>query len=339
MELITIVALILAVATLLVLVFLLRQVQQVRDDLQGQVTALQQNVSQRFDANQQAVTSHLGIITGQISNTTNVVAQVEGKLGQVQEASRQIFDLARQISSLQNILQAPKMRGGMGEFLLADALSQALPAGAYSLQFPFAHGTIVDAALRIGKRILCIDSKFPLENFRRIFQVESEEEKKSLRKLFLNDVKKHVNDIADRYILPAEHTFDFAFMFIPAENVYYEIIIRDDNDLYSHCMAKRVIPVSPNSFYAFLQVIQMGLRGFQISEQARYILAQLQQLGSDLERFETEFTKTGGHLRDAQSSFERSDLRLQKLKKKVAGMETPSLETQEESDGQLPEKC
>jgi len=311
-------------------VYLFRQVQQVRSDMQSQVSQLQQAVSQRFDANVQSVTSHLGIITGQISNTTNVVSQVEGKLGQMQEATRQIFDLARQMSSLQEILQSPKMRGGLGEYLLTDLLSQCLRPDSYKIQCAFKNGAIVDAALFIGKNTLCVDSKFPLENFRRLYQTESESERKTLRKQFLNDVKKHVNDISTKYILPDENTFDFALMFIPAENVYYELIVRDQSDLYEHCLAKRVIPVSPNSFYAYLQVIVQGLRGFQISEQAKQVLAQLQQVENDLTRLESDFTKIGSHLRDAHSSFEKSDLRLQRLKKKVAAMGTSEADEEEE---------
>ncbi len=142
----------------------------------------------------------------------------------------------------------------------------------------------------------------------------------------MNDVKKHVNDIAERYINPDENTFDFALMFIPAENVYYELIVREDSQLYEHCLKQKVIPVSPNTFYAYLQVILMGLRGLQISDQAKEILAQLQQLENDMARFENDFTKIGGHIRDAQSSYLRSDERLQRLKRKIASMETPELE-------------
>jgi DNA recombination protein RmuC len=318
------------------IVYLFRQVQQVRQDLQIQVSHLQQEVSQRFDANVQTVTSHLGIITGQMNATNTVVSQVEGKLGQMQEATRHIFDLAKQMSSLQEILQSPKMRGGLGEFLLKDLLAQCLNSEAYKMQCAFKNGMIVDAALFVGKNILCVDSKFPLENFRRLYQTEGEVERKNLRKQFLSDVKKHVNDIASKYILPDEKTFDFALMFIPAENVYYELIVRDQNDLYEHCLNKRVIPVSPNSFYAYLQVIVQGLRGFQISEQAKQVLAQLQQVGNDLTRLELDFMKIGSHLRDANSSFEKSDLRLQKLKKKVASMGTEEIEEPEEVLASLP---
>ena len=312
-----------AIGIVLVVVFsLLKRIQDMKGDIQQQMNGLQQNFSQRLDSNVQTVASHLGIITNQINNTTNVVTQVEGRLGQMQEASRQIFDLAKQISNLHNILQSPKMRGGLGEFLLTDLVSQCLDGSSYKEQFRFAGGTIVDMALFVGQRTLCIDSKFPLENFRRMLLSEQEEDKKQLRKLFLNDVKKHVNDISGKYILPDEGTFDFALMFIPAENVYYELIVKEDGDLYSHCLGKKVIPVSPNTFYAYLQVILMGLRGFQISEQAKRILGQLQQLNHDLGRFEGDFSKMGVHLRNAQSSFEGSVQKLGKLKSKVEAMGT-----------------
>jgi DNA recombination protein RmuC len=306
-----------------------RQMHSTKDELQNQIAQLQQTVSQRFDSNVQTVASHLGIITGQITNTSNVVNQLEHQLGQMQEASRQIFDLAKQMSSLQEILQSPKMRGGLGEFLLVDLLAQCLRSESYKVQFPFKNGTVVDVALLIGNNILCIDSKFPLENFRRMYQTETDQERKAFRKQFLSDVKKHINDISTKYILPDENTFDFALMFIPAENIYYELIVRDQSDLYEHCLSKRVIPVSPNTFYAYLQVIVQGLRGFQISEQAKQILSQLQQVGNDLDRLGNDFSKIGTHLRDAQGSFDRSDLRLQKLKKKVATMGTEDAEDQE----------
>lgn len=311
------------------LVYVLKQLQQVRSELMMQSSQMQQNFSQRLDSNVSTMSSHLGIITGQITNTSNVVAQVEGKLGQMQEAGRQIYELARQISSLKDILQSPKIRGNLGEFLLSDLLSRCMETNSYQLQYRFNSGNIVDAAIFLNERILCVDSKFPLENFRKMYETDSEDEKKNFRKQFLADVKKHVNAIAEKYILPDETTFDFALMFIPAENVYYELIVRDDSQLYEHCLSKKVIPVSPNTFYAYLQVILMGLRGFQITEQAKVILAQLQQLENDLERFDTDFQKIGSHLQDAHGSFDKADGKLVRLKKKVVAMGTARSEEEE----------
>lgn len=321
-----IVTLSLSLIAVVVLLFVYRQMQQVKTDMQSQMHQLQQDFTARLDSNTQTLSSNLGLINSQVSNTTNAITQVQGNLGRMQESTTRIMDLARDIKSLQNILQSPKMRGGLGEFLLEDLLSQCLQTGSYRIQHSFGRGTIVDAALFIGKQILCVDSKFPLENFKRMFTIEIEADRKALRKTFLNDVKKHINDIAERYINPDENTFDFALMFIPAENVYYELIVREDSQLYEHCLNKKVIPVSPNTFYAYLQVILMGLRGLQISDQAKQILAQLQQLDNDMSRFENDFSKIGGHIRDAQGSFDKSSERLQRLKRKIASMETPELE-------------
>jgi DNA recombination protein RmuC len=323
MEIITIALLVVSVVVLL---FVYRQMQQVKSDMQTQIHQMKQDFSARLDSNSQTLSSNLGTINNQVSNTTNVIAQVQGDLGQMKESTRHIMELARDIKSLQNILQSPKMRGGLGEFLLEDLLSQCLQADSFRIQHSFGRGTVVDAALFIGQRILCVDSKFPLENFKRMFSTDAEVEKKALRKTFLSDVKKHINDISERYINPDENTFDFALMFIPAENVYYELIVREDSQLYEHCLTRKVIPVSPNTFYAYLQVILMGLRGLQISDQAKEILAQLQQLENDMARFENDFSKIGGHIRDAQSSYQKSDERLQRLKRKIANMETPELE-------------
>src|SRR5262249_20952131 len=146
---------------------------------------------------------------------------------------------------------------------------------------------------------------------------ESEADRKRLLTNFQNDVKKHVRSIAEKYIVPDENTFDFALMFIPAENVYYELIIRDEGGIHEVVEANRVIPVSPNTFYAFLQVITMGLRGFHIEEKAKQILAQLQQIQVELTRYETGFAKIGSHLQNAQASYVKSDAGLQRLKKKM----------------------
>ncbi len=172
METVTIALLILSVVIVVVLLFVYRQMQQVRGDMQTQIHQMKQDFSARLESNSQTLSSNLGMINNQVSNTTNVIAQVQGDLGQMKESTRHIMDLARDIKSLQNILQSPKMRGGLGEFLLEDLLSQCLQSDAFRIQHSFGRGTVVDAALFIGQRILCVDSKFPLENFKRMFSVE-----------------------------------------------------------------------------------------------------------------------------------------------------------------------
>ena len=199
-----------------------------------------------------------------IADTTKVFGEVKEGLGALTQRTKVIEEVGKNISSFQEILRAPKLRGGFGELLLERLLTDILPHKNYSLQYSFNNGAIVDAVIHIGGKKVPIDSKFPLEDFERMLASESEEEQVALRKQFSRTIKKHIDDVA-RYILPDENTFDFALMYIPAENVYYETILRgqaEGSELYAYALQKRVIPVSPNSFYAYLQVIILGLKGF-----------------------------------------------------------------------------
>jgi DNA recombination protein RmuC len=183
-----------------------------------------------------------------MDSTSQLVASVQNQLGKLQQSTGQILEVGKDISSLQNILKAPKLRGSMGELFLGDLLSQILPGDSFELQYMFKNGSRVDAVVKLLHGLVSIDSKFPLEGFIRL-QDAKEEEKASLQKQFARDVKKHIDDIASKYILPGEGTFDFALMYIPAENVYYETIIRyekDDPGLWAYALTKRVIPVPAN---------------------------------------------------------------------------------------------
>ena len=203
----------------------------------------------------------------------------------------------------------------MGEELLADMLSQMLPASYISLQHRFKSGEVVDAVIRLNQGLVPIDAKFPLENFRRCHNASSDDERKKARKQFSTDIKKHIDAIATKYILPDEGTFDFALMYIPAENIYYETIIKDDTveadaALSSYALTKRVIPVSPNSLYAYLQVIVWGLRRLQIEKRAESIMNQLEALHRDLGKFQDHFDTLGTHLRNAESKYQDASRQL-----------------------------
>jgi DNA recombination protein RmuC len=170
-----------------------------------------------------------------------------------------------------------------------------------------------------------VDSKFPLENFKRIIEGTSEEEKNKARKQFLNDIRKHIDAIANKYIVPDEGTYDFALMYIPAENVYYEMIIRDDaadgdRAISNYAMSKRVIPVSPNSFYAYLQAIVLGLKGMKIEERAKEIFQSLARLEGDFSKFREDFTLVGKHLGHAQACFQAAERRLDQFGQKLLGV-------------------
>jgi DNA recombination protein RmuC len=190
----------------------------------------------------------------------------------------------------------------------------------------FSSGERVDAVVRLGEKLVPIDSKFPLDNFKRIIECKTEEERKVFQKIFFRDVKRHIDDIASKYIVPHEGTYDFALLYIPAENVYYETITKDDSfgeekGVLNYALKKKVIPVSPNSFYAYLQVIVLGFKGLKIEEHAREILAMLVGLGKDLKTFQEDFQLVGKHLTNALNKFEESRRRLDKFSFKLEQIE------------------
>jgi len=233
------------------------------------------------------------------------VREVSERLAKLGEASARIFEVGQGLRELQQILGSPKMRGGLGEYLLEDMLATVLPRESFAVQYGFRSGEKVDAAIFLSEGILCVDAKFPLENFRRMSELDGEERRK-VRKSFHRDVKLRIDEISKRYINPEEGTLDFAFMYLPAENVYYEAVLAPDSDaadLADYAFRqRRVIPVSPNSFYAYLQVVLAGIRGLKVEENAKRILASLDQLGGELGKVREDFDKLGKHLNNALSS-------------------------------------
>jgi DNA recombination protein RmuC len=272
-----------------------------------------------------------GEISKRLDNAARVIGDVQKNIGELSEASRQIFEVGKNIATLQEILQPPKLRGGLGEQFLGELLSQVLPPQFFTLQYMFSNGERVDAVVRVGEKIVPIDSKFPLDNFKRIIECKTEEERKAYQKTFYRDVKKHIDDIASKYIVPNEGTYDFALLYIPAENVYYETITKDDSfgeekGILNYALKKKVIPVSPNSFYAYLQVIVLGLKGLQIEKDAQKILALLASLKKDLGGFQEDFQLVGKHITNAMNKFEEARRRLDKFNFKLEQIESqPSL--------------
>ncbi|HLG21863.1 MAG TPA: DNA recombination protein RmuC, partial [Candidatus Manganitrophaceae bacterium] len=234
------------------------------------------------------------------------------------KATQQVFEVGKNIASLQEILSAPKLRGSLGELFLGEILSQMLPPTHFTLQYRFKNNEAVDAVILLGPALVSVDSKFPLENFKKVIESGSDEEKKAHRKKFLSDVKKHVDNISAKYILPDEGTYDFALMYIPAENVYYETIIKDeafgdDKSLCSYALSKRVIPVSPNSFYAYLQAIVLGFKGLRIEKSAQEIHQRLQRLSGDFYKFKEDFDVIGKHLSNTRGKYEEASKKLDRF--------------------------
>lgn len=261
-----------------------------------------------------------------LDHAAKVVGEVQGSLGKLGEATQRVVEVGKDIQGLEQILKSPKVRGGLGETLLAELLSQMLPQEHYALQHAFKSGEKVDAAIRVGDRLVGVDAKFPLENFRRMLDETEEDKRRPVRKQFVRDVKTRIDEIAKRYILPDEGTFDFALMYVPAENVYYEIIIKDETDvgdepIATYALAKRVVPVSPNSFYAYLQVIILGLRGLRIEANAREIVNDLARLAGDLDKVREPLRMLGRHLGNAQSQFTEAERALDRFGTKLETIE------------------
>jgi DNA recombination protein RmuC len=261
-----------------------------------------------------------------LQHVGRVVGDVQGSLGKLGETNQRIFEVGKSIAGLEQILKSPKVRGGLGETFLENLLSQML-MGHYELQHQFSTGDRVDAVVRIGDRMVSIDAKFPLENFQRMIQESEDAARKPWRRAFVLDIKARVYEIAKKYILPDEGTYDFALMYIPAENVYFEAITRDeslDEDPPGvYATSKRVIPVSPNSLYAYLQVIVLGLKGLQIERSAQEIQERLSRLGGDLEKFRDAFDLVGRHLTNARNKYDEAGSALNRVEAKLEGIEKP----------------
>jgi DNA recombination protein RmuC len=311
--------------------------------MQQQIDQLRVQFGQVLDNNTQLIQQQLGQMLGHVNerlkenaevlqvtqqnlgerldNAARVVGHVQKSLGGLEEANRKIYEVGKDIASLQEILGAPKLRGGLGEYFLEDLLGQILPPRHFTVQHGFKSGEKVDAVIRLGNSLVPVDAKFPLENFKRLMQATADDEKARIKKQFTADVKKHIDGIAGKYILPDEGTYDFALMYIPAENVYYETIIKDEalgeRNLSQYALGKRVIPVSPNSFYAYLQAIVLGLKGMKIDDRAREVLQYLARLQGDFARFREEFDLVGKHLGHAHSSYQASDKRLEQFGQKL----------------------
>lgn len=308
--------------------------QQALAELRGQVGAIAQQGSQQMESLRQHVQQlqsqliqSLGetrkAMDDRLDGAARVMQGVNQNLGQLSEKTQRLAEIGKDIASLQDILRSPKLRGNVGELFLGDLLAQILPPDHFRLQHTFQGGEMVDAIVVLKAGLVPVDAKFPLENFQRLVKAATEEEKKPARRMFMQDVKKHVDAIARKYIRPDEGTFDFALMYIPAENVYYETIIKDDDlggdgALFEYALARRVIPVSPNSFYAYLQTILLGLKGMKVEESAREVIDHLARVHAEFGRFAEAFRLVGEHLDNSRKKYDEAGKRLDKVENKLA---------------------
>lgn len=288
-----------------------------------------QNINQQLDRVANQMQDQTSTVGTRLDTAARVIQDVQKNLGQLGQATQEIKELGQSVSKLDELLRAPKLRGGLGESMLEDLLKQVLPSDAYEMQYRFRNGQAVDAVVKTSGGMVPIDSKFPLENFRKMLSTDVESERRNFQKAFINDVKKHIDAIASKYIVADEGTFDFALMYIPAENVYYETIIKDEmtagNDLYTYCIEKHVVPVSPNSFYAHLQVVAMGLKGLQVEKSAQAIIANLSRLKTEIEKVRDSFDVLGSHLENARKKYDEADKRLTQFEDKIESIAERSL--------------
>jgi len=264
------------------------------------------------------------VVGEKVEGSMGVFGDLRERLGELIKGTKNIEEVGS-ISSLQEALRVPQFRGGFGEQGLDRLLANNLPSGSYKLQYPLRNGEIrADAVIEIGGNLVPIDSKFPfpLEDFEQLSKAKSEDEQKTLRRGFIRTIKDHIDKVC-KYIVTDEKTFDFALMYIPAENIYYETIVQ--SEIYSYCLQKRVFPVSPNSFYTYLKTIVLGLKGVQIEKFARDILGRLGRLQGDLANFQKDYATLGTHIRNAAQKHTEAETKLTRLSGRlelIAG-ETP----------------
>jgi len=267
---------------------------------------------------------NLEFIQKQSWQTSNIVKDVTSKLEKLEATNKQVVSFADQLQNLEKVLTSSKNRGSLGEANLELILSNILPPQAYAMQYRFKDGEIVDAVVKIKNNLLPVDAKFSLENYRRIIAETNGEKKKELEHVFKNDLKKRIDETA-KYIRPNEGTLDFAFMFIPAEGIYYDLLINevgaikvDTGGLIDYAFKeKKVIIVSPTTFAAYLQTVLQGLRALQIEESAKEIRQRVEELGKHIVNYDTYMQKLGNNLGTTVNAYNTAYKELNKIDKDV----------------------
>ena len=290
--------------------------------LQNQINNLIQSLDSRLQLSSSEMQE---AVRHQFTESAKLIKDITTEIATVRETNRQVVGVAEQLRSLQNVLQNPKQRGVLGEYYLETVLKNVLPPGAFQLQYKFADGEIADAVIVLAKdKLLPVDSKFSLENYNRIIATNDASEREKLEKLFKQDLKNRIDETA-KYIRPSEGTMDFAFMFIPSEAIYYDLLINQvgavktsTKDLIEYAFRdKKVIIVSPTSFMAYLQTVLQGLRALQIEEKAKDIGKRVEELGRHLFSHDQFMQALGKSLGTTVSHYNKASHELAKIDKDV----------------------
>ncbi len=336
---------VLGLGLLLAIVALLRKKESRADDsglrlLLEQMNNLSHTVDQKLGESSKIVHESLH---RQFGESQRLIKEITEELTHVKDTGRRVEGFAEQLQSLQDILKNPKQRGILGEYYLETLLKNVLPTGSYQMQYAFADGTIVDAVVFVKDKIIPIDSKFSLENYNRLIEERDGAEKERLEKAFRSDLKARIDETS-KYVKPSEGTMDFAFMFIPHEAIYYDLLVSqvgavkvNTRDLIEYAFKERhVIIVSPTSFLAYLQTVLQGLKALQIEESAKHIRTNVENLQKHLQSYEEYHQKLGNALGTAVNQYNLSGKEFKKLDKdmlKITGEallgEVPSLDKPE----------
>jgi len=271
-----------------------------------------------------SVKDNLSFVQQEATRSGRMIAEITEKLTKLDETNKQVVNFADQLQDLQNILKNPKQRGVLGEYYLEQVLKNVLPPQSYQMQYKFTNGEIVDAVVFIKDKIIPIDSKFSLENYNRIINERDPAAHEQLEKIFKQDLKNRIDETS-KYIRPNENTMDFAFMFIPSEGIYYDLLVNkvgaiklNTQDLIEYAFRdKHVIIVSPTSFFAYLQTVMQGLRALQIEEKTQEIIKQVTKLAKHLGNYDTHWASLGRNLSATVSAFQKGHHEFKQIDKDI----------------------
>lgn len=316
-----------------VTLLLKQDLSKLSDDITKLKDGLQHQISDRLDKNQELMRDSM---QKQFAASSKIITDVTERLAKLDETNKRVVNVADELKTLQNVLQNPKQRGVLGEYYLGQVLENVLPPERFKLQYKFADGEIVDAVVTLDKgMMLPIDSKFSLENYNRLVEEKDKVQRDVLAKAFKADLKNRIDETA-KYIRPRENTMDYAFMFIPSEAIYYDLLINkvgetntSARDLIEYAFRdKKVIIVSPTTFMAYLQTVMQGLRALQIEEQAKEIQHRVGELGRHITTYEQLMQKLGGSLGTTVNHFNNAHKELKKVDKDVVKIAktTPAVE-------------
>ncbi|MDH7476505.1 MAG: DNA recombination protein RmuC [Microgenomates group bacterium] len=316
------IVLILFFISLLIIRLWLNQLEEkgrVSNELIEWLKELGRRVENSTQAVDQKLTKNMEMFNSRLDKAAYVIAQVQKTIGEFAE-------IGRSMNELQQFLTSPKLRGNIGEQVLKELLSQYFPQDSYRLQYLFSNGEKVDAVIKTTQGLIPIDAKFPMENFRKLSQTTDEKTREKVKKNFIDDVKKHIQDIAKKYILVEQRTVDYALMYVPSEAVYYEII--NEAELFDFAGQKRVLPVSPMSFYAYMKAILMSFEGQKIQTKAKEILAILRAIKKDYQKTEEAFSVMIKHLTNAYNQGSQVGKNLNNLGQKLSSTDLLPQETE-----------